>query len=296
MAQVRINMETGEARTDDRMGSLNQQEPSQQQGVSSLHPMGRNGSSGDRARVTIGEEEMTSENLKGSFASSEGKVVDSRSILGTAQTISGSPAKALTEDCTVDLPDGFGKTSIGAAIYLGYIERDGNGGFREVPRNQQQAPVNPEAEAQAQETKAKQQAWKASPLDTQTVRAFDEFDLVYGEQFTDAVMSLAIDEVAQANETPDLSKFNQYASRARMEPQQFMEKVQRIVVGFEDQAQRYISKNHPGVNGKDVIRWMTSGVASADNVREILNRHIYQKDLKVYDNVVRSYLAHKDNE
>lgn len=297
MASVSINMQNGAVREGNLTDRGNENPEAKNAGGGLPGPMQQQGSGKRGGNVTFSGENMTSTQFGQYSASSSGKVVDSGSILGSAKNISGTPEKHLNEDSIVDLPDGYGQTDLATAIHLGYVERDpSTGGYREVAREAQQAPSNPQAEAQTKDNQERTQAWKSNPVDQQTVRAFDEFDMVYGQQFTDAVLNLAIDEVAQANETPDLDKFNQYASRAGMDPQQFMEKVQKIVVGFEDQAQRYIARNHPGVNGKEVMEWLCSGIVPADNVREVFNHHIHQQDLRIYDNVVKTFLANKDSE
>jgi hypothetical protein len=259
-------------------------------------------------QVRFNGEQMHTASHKFASASSSGKAVDSGSILGSARNPYSKQPEKPTMNSIVNLPQ-FGETDIATAIYLGFIEHDpATGGFKEVPQSslvdaqssfadaqeQQQTPSNPKAEAQAQKNDTQRQAWVNNPVDPETKRYFDEFDMVYGEQFTDAVIAITIDELTSGKESIDISKFEQYASRARMEPEQILNRVGRIVEGFQDQAVRYIQRNHPGVNGKEVINWLISGQINQDNAREILNRHIYHHDLTVYDDVVQAFKAYNE--
>ena len=89
----------------------------------------------------------------------------------------------------------------------------------------------------------------------------------------------------------DGSKLNGYASRAGMEPEQFLGEVNKIIGGFQHQAAQYMSKKY-GVDGMEAIRWATENVQK-DNLREIFNRHIHSGDLRPYDALAKEYLGHR---
>ena len=302
MASVTINMQTGETKDNERLtigGTNNADGQETQPGnpPSQHHPMS-NGRGGTYGQINHTEQGMEYADKNYGHYQHSGKVVDSGSILGTARNRSGNPNGELTDMTIISLPDGFGETNIATAIHLGYLERDGRGGYREVPRDQHQQPaLSPKAEAQAQFDQVKDTNWKLSPLDPGVSRAFGDMDMVYGEDFTDSVVALAIGALASETE-PDLSVFDQYASRARMEPSEFKEMLDGLLNGFADQAARHINRNYKnqGVDGHKVLDWLTSGVVKKSNLQDLLFRHIYHKDLTVYDDAVRVYLANKDDD
>lgn len=240
-------------------------------------------------QVRFNGDSMEVANNKSASASSKGKAVDSGSILGSAKNPNSKQPEKPTMESVVNLP-GFGETDIATAMHLGFIEYDGStGGFKELSQDQQQTPSNPQAEAKAQESQEQQNAWKDNPVDRESRKVFDEFDMVYGEEFTDSVIATAINEMAKGADNIDTSKFNEYANRAQVDPGEMLQKVEKIVGGFQDQAVRYMQRNNPDVDGKEVINWLISGEVSEDNVREIFNQHIHHKNLKVYDNVVKAF-------
>jgi hypothetical protein len=279
---------SGSVRIDS--GEEMQEQQNQQQVPSNGYGNAAANNSNSFGQVRFNGENMESANTK-SGSGQVGKAVDSKSILGSAKNPYSKQPEAVNQNSLVTLP-GFGETDVATAIHLGFIEHDpATGGLREVPQEQQQTPSNPKAEEQAQMNQAQRQAWTNNPVDRETRKAFDEFDMVYGEQFTDSLIATAINEMAKGADNIDTNNFKQYANRAKMEPEEMLKKVDRIIGGFQDQAVRYIQRNHPGVNGKEVVNWLLSGEIDQNNVREIFNQHIHHKNLKVYDNVVKAFKA-----
>ena len=191
----------------------------------------------------------------------------------------------------VDLPDGLGTTSLEAALVLGYLQRDPNGTIIEVPRSDQQPVVNQQTlEYQAAEQE-KLAAIRSTPIDPVTVKTIQEFDSKFGSQFTDSVLAITADELASVGEKMDGSKLDRYASRAGMEPEQFLGEVNKIIGGFQHQASQYMSKKY-GVDGMEALEWATENIQK-DNLREIFNRHIHSGDLRPYDALAKEYLGHR---
>ena len=191
---------------------------------------------------------------------------------------------------TVILPDGLGETSVGAAIQLGYLYRDPNGQIQEVTRGQQQAPTaqQQEEQAQAQAKQAKHDALNVSPHPPELVHTIRQFDSQFGSQFTDGVLAITIDEIANsAGDGLNGDKLNQWASRAGMEPGKFQEEVNKLVNGFSAHAVTYMSKRQ-GVDGQAALQWAVENVQPG-NLREILFRHIHGDDLTVWDQVAKYY-------
>lgn len=282
---------SGSVRIDSGEEMQEQQQEQQQQVPSNGFGNAAANNSNSFGQVRYNGEHMESANIKSGSANSSGKVVDSGSILGSAKNPYSKQPEAVNQNSLVTLP-GFGETDVATAIHLGFIEHDpATGGFKEVPQEQQQTPSNPKAEEQAQQSQAQRQAWTNNPVDRETRKAFDEFDMVYGEQFTDSLIATAINEMAKGADNIDTNNFNQHANRAKMEPEEMLKKVDRIIKGFQSQAERYIQRNHPGVNGKEVVNWLLSGEIDQGNVREIFNQHIHHKNLCVYNDVVKAFKA-----
>ncbi len=239
-----------------------------------------------KGRATIGGANEGFEDLKGngmSNAQYAGQVVENPdNIMSTLQR------KGHEE--TVILPDGLGETSVGAAIQLGYLYKDPAGNVYETDRSQQETKVSNEQQAQQQAKQAKQEALSVSPHPQDLVQAIRSFDSNFGPQFTDGVLAITIDEIANSDgEGLEGHKLDQWASRARMEPGQFKEEVNKLVNGFAAHASQYMSKRH-GVDGQAALKWAVENV-NPNNMREILFRHVHGDDLTVYDQVAKAYKA-----
>ncbi|WP_297809747.1 hypothetical protein [uncultured Methylophaga sp.] len=224
-------------------------------------------------RVTSGQSEslgIQSHNTADSFNPKD----ESKGVLATAQTSWGSRAQELNDKTLVTV-DGF-QTTLQAAHQMGYVGKDGNGAYFELPQNQ---PAS--NERQPQESSESGVVVSMGEEVESTIQGLNE---TLGSS---AVLSAVAEYAAKGGlQLEDIGKYVDPSSGVSTE--QVYEAASASIAAMESQVYDYLTEvglteeHHPGfaefVNGQGKTQYQST-----------IMEYVTTRDLSVWHDILRNY-------
>ena len=214
-----------------------------------------------------------------------------QSVVGSAKTSSGSPTNQMDNNTLVEIPV-IGTTTLGAAVQMGYVQPNGQGGYEDTAfakewmakHSQVASEVKQEQQQQVESELA--QLRNDHPLGEDASESMDTLDQTLGQKGADNLMANIISFIT--DQTPADGKLFEAAQRSGIDSDTLYDEVQKVVDGFVLSAGSYLASKH-GVDPDEIQEAIESQKLSKDVLRDAMLSHLHTLDPRSWDKVVDDF-------